>query len=169
MIDAGILTGADTVELLAGQIVQMAPQKSLHAATLSRAADSLREQLGGAIQVRLQLPVTLLPDSEPEPDIAVVRPDSRYYLAGHPGPADILLLVEVSDSTLDYDRGQKARIYARSGIGEYWIVDIPGERLIVLREADAAGYRQESVLTLQETVIPLNFPAVSLTVAALFP
>ncbi|UFP96710.1 Uma2 family endonuclease [Gloeobacter morelensis] len=122
MIEAGILTTEDQVELLEGQIVQMSPQKSPHAATTHKASDVLQKILAETALIRTQFPITLLPDSEPEPDIVVVRPDPRYYLERHPDAGDILLLIEVSDSTLDYDRRCKAGVYARVGIADYWIL-----------------------------------------------
>lgn len=100
MIETGILTSDDQVELLEGQIIQMSPQRPPDAATTQCASDYLRDLLSGRAIVRVQLPITLLPNSEPEPDIAVVRIDSQRYIDHHPAPDEIFLLVEVAKTTL---------------------------------------------------------------------
>ncbi|HYO08894.1 MAG TPA: Uma2 family endonuclease [Tepidisphaeraceae bacterium] len=123
MIEAGILTEADRVELLEGWIVAKMVHNPRHDATVDRTQDALRRRLSSAWRVRVRSAITT-PESEPEPDIAVaIGPASRYE-ARHPEPGEIALLVEVAESSLPSDRGIKARLYARAGIRQYWIVNV---------------------------------------------
>ena len=143
MVDAGIFGSGDRVELLDGEIVEMAPRKSRHATAVTLVADRLRrvcEEIGGC-SVRAQLPLALDPDSEPEPDVAVVDGTARDYSDAHPQGAR--LVVEVSDTTLAYDRGRKLAGYARAGIAEYWVLDLGSRALWVHRSP--AGDRYSDV------------------------
>ncbi len=108
--------------------------------------------------LRFQDPVRLSDDSEPEPDVAVVRPDPLDYEDHHPTPEEIYLLIEVSDRTLKRGRELKAPAYARSGIREYWILDINARRLYVFREPGAEGYASPVVLAESDLIAPLAFP-----------
>jgi Uma2 family endonuclease len=123
MIETGILTTEDRVELLAGYVVLKMPQNPPHGGCIDLVTGALPPLLPGAWFLRAQLPVTLT-DSEPEPDVAVVRGTRRAYVGRHPGPADVGLVIEVADSTLARDRGEKQRIYAAAGIVCYWIVNL---------------------------------------------
>lgn len=116
MIEAGVLDEDDRVELLEGKIVCMSPQRPFHAASIQRSANHLYEMLKGKAYIRVQLPVILGNDSEPEPDIAVVSFDVDEYSFRHPETTDIYLLLEVADSTINKDRKQKARIYAKNQV-----------------------------------------------------
>ncbi len=145
MIEHGILTTRDRVELLDGQIVEMIPQQPLHASTTQRTARYLDRPLGDRAYVRMQLPVTLKPRSEPEPNIAVVRFDPKEYADHHPTPNEIFLIIEVADRTLREDRNEKAPLYARAGIPEYWVLDVNTRQLYVFREPRNEGYAQETV------------------------
>jgi Uma2 family endonuclease len=145
MIQTGLLTEDDPVELLEGWIVQKMPHNPPHDGTLSVTNKRLGTRLPPGWFLRVQMAVTL-PDSEPEPDLALVRGQEEDYFAGHPGPADIALLVEVSDSTLTRDRTEKHRIYARAGIAVYWIINLVDAQVEVYTDPtgpDAAPrYRQ---------------------------
>lgn len=160
MIGAGILTPDDRVELLDGQIVEMAPQNPPHASTTDESADYLKALFAGQARVRTQLPITLAPNSEPEPDIAIVRIDQRRYSDRHPAPADVFLLIEIADSTLQRDRTRKAKIYASAGIPEYWIVDLNSQQVIILRDPQANAYQSEQVLSIQAEIAPIAFPRI---------
>lgn len=131
MIDAGLFPPGTHAELLDGVVLEMSPQHSPHATAVCLAAEALREVFGRGHTMRVQLPLALDPDSEPEPDVAVVPGSPRAYRAAH--PASALLIVEVSDTTLAYDRERKGSLYARAGITDYWIVNIPAQRLEVYR------------------------------------
>jgi Uma2 family endonuclease len=123
LIQLGILTEDDNLELLEGYLVHKMSRNPPHDGTIQKLMKQLLRALTPSWELRLQCAVTL-PESEPEPDLAVVRGDENTYLTHHPSPADVGLLIEVSDSTLDGDRTDKGRIYARSGIVCYWIVNL---------------------------------------------
>jgi Uma2 family endonuclease len=124
LAQAGILGEDDRVELIDGEIVMMTPIGSRHAACVSGITRLLVGSLGDRAIVRVQLPVRLDDHSEPEPDVCLAQARGDEYAAGHPGPADVLLLIEVSDSSLAYDRGVKLPLYGRSGVPAVWIIDL---------------------------------------------
>lgn len=167
MVEAGIFGPEDRVELIEGEILTMSPQKSLHATGVQLAADALRSAMGLGFVTRVQVPLALTADSEPEPDIAVVAGEARDYRDAHPRTA--LLVVEVSDTTLDFDRSVKQRLYARAGIPELWIVNLGEARLEVHRQPHLAGYAERVVLAAGDNVAPLARPTASLAVADLLP
>jgi len=129
LAQAGILGEDDRVELIEGEIVMMTPIGSRHAACVSRTTRLLSGIVGDRAIVRVQLPVRLDDHSEPEPDLCLARPRGDEYDGGHPNPGDVLLLIEISDSSLAYDRGVKIPLYGRSGISAAWIVDL-GRNLV---------------------------------------
>ena len=129
MAEAGLFAEDARVELIDGEIIDMPPMGSRHAGRLERLAGLLSAAVAGRALVRQQLPVRLSSDSEPEPDIAIVQVRDDHYESSHPTAAEVLLLVEVSDATVRYDREVKAALYARHGIPELWIVDLPGGRI----------------------------------------
>jgi Uma2 family endonuclease len=146
MIESGILDEDDRVELLEGKIVCMSPQRPFHAASVQRSS-RLLFKLGDRTEIRIQLPVILGDDSEPEPDIAVVRFDNSEYSFRHPEAPDIYLLIEVTDSTIAKDRKQKARIYAKNQVLEYWILDVQRRQVYVFRQPEDGTYREQIVFT----------------------
>lgn len=168
MIETGILTSDDQVELLEGQIIQMSPQRPPDAATTQRTANYLSRLLLGQAYIRVQLPITLPPNSEPEPDIAVVRIDMREYFDRHPAADDIFLLVEVAKTTL-HDRVNKARIYAIANITEYWVLDIQQRQVYIFRQPGTETYQQEIILNQDATISPVAFRDINVIVNHLFP
>ncbi len=133
IIQAGILTDDDSVELLEGWLVFKRPKNPPHRVTTRLVRTALENILPPGWYVDSQEPITLS-NSEPEPDIVVVRGDTRQYLDRHPGAEDIALIIEVSDTTLQRDRTVKKRIYARAGISLYWIVNLVEEQVEVYSE-----------------------------------
>jgi Uma2 family endonuclease len=128
LIELGILTKDDSLELLEGFLVSKWSRTPLHDATLEKGGRSLVHLLPPGWGVRVRSVITLN-DSEPEPDFAIVRGDAQSYFSRHPGPADIALAVEVADATLPGDRDDKGRIYARAGIPRYWIVNVNDQQV----------------------------------------
>lgn len=122
MVTTGILTGDDHLELIEGDLIEMAPAGPEHADLVAYIARIMRTQT--TFLVREEKPVTLPEHSEPEPDIALVKP--RRYRQAHPHPTDVVMIVEVADTSLDKDKGVKVPLYARFRIPEVWIVDVPG-------------------------------------------
>ncbi|WP_256997568.1 Uma2 family endonuclease [Gloeobacter morelensis] len=168
MLQSGILTADERVELLGGQVFEVSPQEPPHAATTRRSSRYLDRLLEGRADVRTQLPITLRPDSEPEPDIAVVRCDPGEYADRHPAAADVLLLIEIADATLSKDRNQKALIYARAGIGDYWILETNKRRAIIFRDPGSEGYASEINLSTADSLSPVAFPDLVVPLSALF-
>lgn len=130
MIDSGILTDEDKVELLDGYVVLKMPRNPPHCGTIQKILKRLGRLLPPGWDLRGQSAVTFS-QSEPEPDVAVVRGDECTYVARHPGPVDVGLIIEVAESSLDRDRNEKARIYAQAGIPIYWIVNLVDQRIEV--------------------------------------
>ncbi len=143
MIASGILNERQ-VELLAGEIVEMSPEGPLHTIYGEGLANYLRQRLSGRAWIREARPITLT-NSEPEPDIAIVRLPWFQYSEHHPYPDDIFWIIEVSDSTLAKDLTEKQQIYGQAGILEYWVLDIQSQKAIVFRDPNVNGYstRQE--------------------------
>jgi Uma2 family endonuclease len=168
MAEAGILRPDDRVELIEGEIIDMAPIGSRHAAAVKRIAQVLTLALGKQATVSTQDPVRLDRHSEPQPDIAVLKPQADFYAAAHPGPSDVLLIVEVADSTLRFDRDIKLPLYARHGIPEVWLVDIEHAHFTVCNGPGAEGYAwMETPATLTRVVVP-GVPDVAVDLSGLF-
>jgi Uma2 family endonuclease len=140
MGETGILPPDARVELIEGEIIDMPPIASRHAGTVERIAAVLRDAISPKAMVRTQQPIALDKHSEPQPDIAVVRRRSDYYESHHPVPADVLLIVEVADATLRYDKRVKAPLYAKHLIPEIWIVDVERRRLTRYRDPHAGVF-----------------------------
>lgn len=165
MIASGLLAGRQ-VELVDGQITDMAPELPIHRTTYRRGVKYLEALLGEQAVVFSAVPITLPADGEPQPDISVVRsPESRYDQR-HPGPDDIYWLIEVANSSLAYDLGDKAQIYARDQIQEYWVIDIPNRQLWIHREPKHGKYQSIEPLT-SGVITPLQGPKVEIQVERL--
>jgi Uma2 family endonuclease len=169
MIEAGILTPSDRVELIEGKIVSMAAKNPPHAATNLCAADYLKQRLADKALVRIQDPIQLSQYSEPEPDLAIVAPNVRKYIDHHPRPDEVLLLIEVADTSLQDDRTIKAPLYAKAGILEYWILDVNTRQVYVFRDPQDDGYAQEVVLSEENTLTAIAFPELPIALNQLFP
>jgi Uma2 family endonuclease len=154
MGEAGLFAD-ERVELLDGEIITMPPQNPPHAGTTSDLAAVVLPLLVGKFTVRIQAPIILNDWSEPEPDIAVCRRDPIAYRQEHPKASDVLLVIEVSATTLAYDRGRKVAAYAGSGIPAYWIVNLVDRRIEVFSDPDPAAqqYRQERSVVPGDTVL----------------
>ncbi len=155
MIATGILTEDDRVELLEGEIIAMSPIGDEVVFSLNSLAELLFEQLRGRAVVSMQNPIRLDAHSRPQPDIALWRRRSRRSL---PGPEDILLLVEISDSTLGSDRLVKIPLYARAGISEVWLVNLIDENVEIYRQPQDDMYRSTQTATQGESISPSAFP-----------
>ena len=164
MAEAGILAGDDRVELIEGEIVEMSPIGRLHAALVDRLLDLLMFALGRRVIIRVQGPIRLGSHSEPQPDLVVLRRREDFYAQALPGPDDVLLAIEVADSSLDFDRSVKVPLYARMGIPEAWVVDLIGELVEVSRNPSPQGYLDVRRVRRGESLSPAAFPDVSLSV-----
>ena len=164
LAEVGILGEDDRVELLDGQIVEMTPIGSRHAGCVNHVTQLLYRELGDTVILGVQNPVVLGAHSEPQPDIAVLKPRPDAYRGAHPGPAEVLLVIEVADTSLEFDREVKLPRYAAAGIPEAWLVDLEHEAIEVHREPGPEGYRDVRTLGRGATLTPLTVPAGSITV-----
>ncbi len=174
MAEAGVFAPGERVELIEGEIIAMTPQKGPHATGVTLVWEEVRRAFGAEYVVRGQLPLDLGSFSQPEPDVAVVRGSARDFRDAHPTTA--VLVVEVSDVTVDLDRHQKASLYARAGIPEYWILNLPERVLEVYRDPATIsdhplgyGYRSSQRLDATAWVVPLASPTNRIAVADLLP
>jgi len=168
MGEAGILPEDNRLELIHGDIVVREPIGAYHAGTVDRLNRLWTSRLGEQAIVRVQNPVQFRrEDSELQPDIMLLRPREDFYTTSHPQAADVLLLIEVADTTLRLDRRVKIPLYARVGVREVWLVDLTTARLEVHREPLGDRYGDVRVLARGERVAPESFPDLSLDVAEL--
>jgi Uma2 family endonuclease len=164
MAEAGILKPTDRVELIEGEIIEMSPIGDRHAMAVNRANMIFARGLGDKVVVSVQNAARIDRYNEPQPDVVLIRPREDFYGTRHPRPDDVVLLIEVSDKTLRYDRGVKLPIYARSGIPEVWIVDIENDAIHVYRGPDANKYTITETKRRGESVSPAAFPTFIVTV-----
>jgi Uma2 family endonuclease len=166
--EVGILTEDSRVELIEGELIDMAPIGGAHMGLVNRLNRLLVPAVGDLGVVSIQNPIALPPDSEPQPDVAILKPGADSAGATVPGPDDVLLLIQVADSTLAYDRNTKLRLYAKAGVAEAWIVNVQAKCVEVYRERAADGYREKIEMGLGDVVAPFSLPTVQLRVASIF-
>ena len=168
MADVGILAPDARVELLQGEIVEMFPIGPFHSGVGTRLQTIFTKAGGDRWIVRSQYPVHLDDGSEPQPDLALVKPRDDFYTESHPQPQDVYLLVEVADSSVRFDREEKLPIYARAGIPEFWLVNLVERKVEVYREPSPEGVYRVVILSRNgDNVAPAAFPDVSIAVGAL--
>jgi Uma2 family endonuclease len=168
MMDAGIFHEDDRVELLEGEIIEMAPIGPGHAGAVNRLLNAfLPLQAAGQAIVSVQNPIRLGEHSEPQPDLALLKPRADFYARGHPLPQDVLLAVEVMESSANYDRDVKVSLYARFGIVETWLMDLEQRRIEAYRSPTPQGYEVVLWLRSGESLPPQLFPELELAVDVL--
>ena len=175
MSEAGILDDQVRTELLRGEIVTMTSKGTPHEVCLTRLVKLLIPLIGDRAIVRVQSPILLPPDSEPEPDFSIVKLKDDEYISSHPLADDVLLLVEVADSSLHVDRGLKLGIYAESGIQNYWIFNVQDQELetysvpILIDAAEiSAGYRTHAICRKNDTIAIPELPGTKLDLRKVF-
>ncbi len=174
LTELGFFTESDRVELIRGEIIQMAAKGTPHSICNSRVFGELYTLLGNRAIVRGQEPIILPPDSEPEPDVVIARSSPDEYLSSHPRADDLLLVVEVSDSTLRYDRETKSSLYAESDISDYWIFNLVENQLECYSQpyrngVGEFGYALKRIFLPDAAVILPGFPDLSLDLSKVFP
>ena len=169
MAEVGILGRDEWIELIEGEIIVMAPMGERHANGVRRIDRVLHRALGDAAIISVQCPLRLDDYSEPEPDVALLRLREDEYLDSHPGPADVLVVMEVSDSTLDFDREVKSKRYAAAGIQELWVMNLPGDCIDRLDQPGPAGYARHTIFRRGEKISPATLPDLAFAVADLLP
>jgi Uma2 family endonuclease len=167
LADAGVLNEDARVELIEGELIKMSPIGSPHAGVVEQLVYIFQKHTGGYL-VRTQNPIVLGEHSEPEPDIVLVRARNDFYKKAHPRPEDILLIVEVADTTIEYDRKVKVPLYAEHGIPEAWLIDLNRKQLEIHLQPSADGYRQTLKPARDAVVSPVSAPEVSIALVELF-
>lgn len=169
MIDLGILTENDRVELIRGEIIEKMSIGELHAACVRKLTQLFSMRFAARAVVSVQNPVRLT-DSEPEPDVTLLELRDDFYATSHPEPRDVLLLVEVADASLDFDREVKREIYAENGVAEFWILNVVDRTLEVYRQPQPTGqYADVRVLSSDERIDLERLPGEVFVVGELFP
>jgi Uma2 family endonuclease len=168
MINAGIFDEDDRVELIEGELRAMPPIRPNHAGKNKRLNRLLTRGAGDDALVAVQDPLTLRPDSEPEPDLMLLRPREDFYENANPTPADTLLVIEICDTSLRYDQEIKVPLYAAHGVPEVWLLDLKQQRLQIYREPGADGYRVMLRPDPTEVVTPMLLPSLCIPVTEIW-
>jgi len=158
MIEVGILGKEDHVELIEGEIIEMSPIGDRHQACVDRATALLVLAFAGKANVRPQGPIRLGDYTKPQPDLILLEPRKDYYASMGPITRNAFLVIEVSDTSIRYDRGPKLGVYARHGVTEVWIEDLTTDKLLVFREPSGATYKTQLTLQGGDTIAALAFP-----------
>ena len=165
MGEADIFNHDERLELIEGRLIDMAPIGSDHAGKVIRFTALLSAALAGRALVSAQNPIRLGGDSEPQPDFTVLRHRSDFYETSHPAPQDVLLIIEVADTSVRYDREVKIPLYARHGIPEVWLLDLHSTQLEIYRQPGTEGYGEVLYPANDEAVAPVLLPDAALSIA----
>jgi Uma2 family endonuclease len=168
MVATGVLTKYDRIELIEGDMVDMAPIGTKHSAITSRLHELFVLAVSRSATVVSGGPVNLGEYSEPQPDLMLLKRRADFYSGKIPEAADVLLLIEVSDSSLAFDQTVKLSLYARYGVAEYWVVDVEGRRIVTYREPTVKGYVRKVEVAAADIVIPQAFPHVKIPAGDVF-
>ena len=167
MAETGVLRPDARVELLNGEIIDMSPIGSTHAGTVKRFIRIFTKLGRDRWVISAQDPLRLDDHSEPEPDFMLLKPSPDDYTSRHPQPDEVFLLIEVSDTTLDFDHEEKLAAYGRAGVAEVWIVNLIDTTIEVYREPHFTGYGGKTIVRAGDTIAPLAFPDAAVDVAEL--
>jgi len=167
MAEIGVIREDTRTELINGEIIEMSPMGPRHASSVSRITEFMVPLLKAKAQLRPQLPLRLNDYNEPQPDLCFVKRRLDYYGAKHPGSGDTLLAIEVSDTSLAYDRDVKSGVYAAARVSEFWVVDLPGGVLLIFRDPSKGAYKTSLTLHRGESATALAFPEIEIPVADL--
>ena len=173
LIDGGFFAKNERVELIRGEIITMSPKRTPHSVCNSLLWKTMYNLIGDRAEIRVQEPIFIPPNSEPEPDVVVAIKKDDNYLSSHPAPADVLLVVEISDSTLQYDRETKLYLYAEAGINNYWIINLSDRYLEAytkpFSDEGKFAYRSKQIVLSDETISVPSFDNLTLDLAKVFP
>jgi Uma2 family endonuclease len=165
MAEVGIIGERDRIELIEGELIEMSPVGAPHINSINALTHLLVRGADGRAIVSIQNPVRLSARTQPQPDIALIRPDSPNYRKTPPLAEDVFLLIEIAAASLRYDVGVKAGLYARHGIPEYWVVDLEARCVLLHREPSQLGYAQRREAKADEVLEPLLLPGLRVAVA----
>jgi len=165
MVQAGILTADDQVELIEGGVIEMSPIGSRHAACVNRLNSLLSRLVGRKLIVSVQNPIRIDEFSEPQPDVALLRPREDFYAGSHPAASDVLLVIEVADTSVEYDRRKKLPLYARAGIPEVWLADLPEARFEIHTQPRGGEYQSTTIVRRGESIDSRTVAGLSVSVS----
>lgn len=168
LAETGILQETNKIELITGELINMSPIGSAHAGTVDKIVALLVRKINDKAIVRCQNPLILDDYSEPEPDIALVKFSKNFYTDNHPLPQDVLLVIEIADTSIRYDREIKIPLYAKANIPEVWLIDLNQKQLEVYTQPYEQGYRTIHLPHLTEKITARLLPEIELTVSELF-
>ena len=168
MAESGILSENERLELIRGEMIDMSPIGTRHSGCVLFLSNLLALLLGGLSLINVQNPVELDETSEPQPDIALLKPRADFYRTAHPQPEDIFLLIEVADTTIKYDREVKIPLYAEANIPEVWLIDVNQEVIEVYRNPLQGVYQDVQKLVKNQILSILAFPDVHINVTEVF-
>jgi Uma2 family endonuclease len=169
MIETGIISEGEHIELILGQVFNMVAKGTRHTLCTRQLFKQLLNLIGDQADVQSQDPITLPNNSEPEPDVVIARLRDDNYATSHPTPVDILLVIEVADSSIDFDRNTKLPIYAAAGINEYWIVNLIDSRLEIYSQPEGTIYTNTQIVLPPRLVNIPQFPEIKLDLTTIFP
>jgi Uma2 family endonuclease len=169
MVDAGILSEDDRVELIRGEVIAMSPIGPRHSAAVLRANQALGRLVGDLAIVGVQGSIRLDEYDEPQPDLYLLRPKDDFYASGHAGPTDIFLIIEVADSSLEYDSTIKMNLYAETGVPEYWISNVRDDCLVAYSNPIKDTYGTAQQFLRGQTIAPKLLPGCKMLVDVLLP
>lgn len=153
MEEVGILNPSDRVELIRGEIIKMSPFKSAHTSCVKRLTALMYRLVEELFTISVQDPITISDHSEPEPDLALLKYSEDFYAQKHPQPKDVILLIEVSDSTLEIDRHVKMTLYAEAGIKEYWIINLIDQYIEIYKKPEGANFKLREIFYPKDQVL----------------
>lgn len=168
MVATGVLTKYDRIELIEGDMLDMAPMGTKHSAITSRLHELFVLAVSRSATVVSGGPMNLGEFSQPQPDLMLLKRRADFYSGKTPEATDVLLLIEVSDSSLSFDQGVKLNLYARYGVAEYWVVDVEGRRVVTYREPTAKGYVRKTELQAPDAVAPQAIPGIKIVMGEIF-
>ncbi len=168
MAQAGIFADDDRVELIEGEVRPMSPIGTRHAAIVKRLIAYLARNIPDRLILGVQDPIELSDYTQPQPDISVVLARDDFYAGAHPGPAEVLLVIEVADTSIEYDRDEKVPLYARTRIAEVWLVNVETETVTQYDQPDGTRYRGERTLGPGEVIVSSNVGALQVPVDVVF-
>ena len=169
MAEVGILSPEERVQLIEGEIIVMPPIGPGHASSVALSIHAFSRPAGDQFLVQVQNPLHLADGSEPEPDVMLLRPRADYYAAAHPTPADTFVVLEVSDSTLDYDRNRKAQVYGRAGVAQTLVLNLPEDCIENFTEPGPQGYSRHTIHRRGDKIRLIALPHMELAVEDLLP
>jgi len=164
MAQSGIFSEDDRVELIEGEVVEMSPIGSTHQGCVDALNSLLKEKVGNTAIVRVQGPIHIDKYSEPQPDIALLKPRRDFYRRSHPTPADVLLIIEVADTSVAYDRNVKLPLYASCGIPEAWLINLPKDFIELHSEPKNGEYQRVQRLRRGKKLVSVTIQGLTLTV-----